>query len=38
VRWTGMSVYRIANGKIAEMWVNNMDDLGLLQQLGAIPK
>lgn len=37
VRWTGMSVYRIANGKIAEMWVN-MDDLGLLRQLGASPK
>jgi steroid delta-isomerase-like uncharacterized protein len=35
VTWTGMSVYRLANGQIAEMWVS-MDDLGLLRQLGAI--
>jgi steroid delta-isomerase-like uncharacterized protein len=37
VTWTGMSVYRIAKGQIAEMWVS-MDDLGLLRQLGAIPQ
>ncbi len=33
---TGISIYRIADGKIAEAWVEpNM--LGLLQQLGQIP-
>lgn len=36
VTWTGMSVYRITNGKIAEMWVNQ-DDVGLLRQLSAPP-
>lgn len=36
VTMTGITVYRIANGKIAELtWSYNM--LGLLQQLGAIP-
>ena len=29
-------IYRIANGKIAEFWMN-ADTLGLLQQLGAVP-
>jgi steroid delta-isomerase-like uncharacterized protein len=33
---TGMSVFRIANGKIVEHWGEN-DGLGLLQQLGAMP-
>lgn len=33
---TGMSIYRIAGGKIAEGWVND-DSLGMLQQLGVIP-
>ena len=33
---TGISILRIANGKIAEQWVN-WDTLGLLQQLGAFP-
>jgi predicted ester cyclase len=32
----GISIWRIANGKIKECWVN-YDALGLLQQLGAIP-
>ncbi len=35
--WTGMSIYRLANGKVTEMWVQ-MDDLGILRQLGAVPK
>ena len=34
---TGISFLRIANGKIAEQWVN-WDTLGLLQQLGAVPQ
>jgi predicted ester cyclase len=33
---TGISIYRIANGKIVEHWANQ-DDLGLQQQLGVIP-
>jgi steroid delta-isomerase-like uncharacterized protein len=33
---TGISVYRIAEGKLAEIWVQS-DTLGLLQQIGAIP-
>jgi steroid delta-isomerase-like uncharacterized protein len=36
VTMTGITVYRIAKGKIAELtWSYNM--LGLMQQLGAIP-
>ncbi len=33
---TGITINRIANGKIAETWVN-WDNLGLMQQLGAVP-
>jgi steroid delta-isomerase-like uncharacterized protein len=33
---TGMALFRIANGRIAECWVN-FDALGLLQALGVIP-
>src|SRR5438105_8464992 len=33
---TGMALFRLAHGRIAEVWVN-VDVLGLLQQLGAIP-
>ena len=36
VTWTGMEIYRIAAGKLAETWVS-VDALGLLQQLGAVP-
>ncbi len=36
VEMAGVHVLRIADGKIAEHWGSN-DDLGLLQQLGAIP-
>jgi steroid delta-isomerase-like uncharacterized protein len=32
----GMTIYRIAGGKLAEQW-ESLDDLGLLQQLGVIP-
>jgi len=32
----GINIYRIANGKIAEMWAV-MDTFGLMIQLGAIP-
>jgi len=33
--WTGIVIDRIANGKIAESWVN-WDKFGMLQQLGAV--
>jgi predicted ester cyclase len=36
VEFTGISVYRIEGGKIAESW-NSEDQLGLLQQIGAVP-
>jgi steroid delta-isomerase-like uncharacterized protein len=32
----GIEVLRIANGKIAELWMS-MDTLGMLRQLGVIP-
>jgi steroid delta-isomerase-like uncharacterized protein len=34
---TGMTVARIANGKVAESYVN-WDALGLMQQLGVVPE
>ena len=34
--WTGIAIYRIADGKIAERWVN-VDNFGTAQQLGATP-
>ena len=33
---TGISAYRVADGKLAEIWVQS-DTLGLLQQIGVIP-
>jgi predicted ester cyclase len=36
VTYTSMVIYRIADGKIVEDWVEH-DFLGLLQQMGAIP-
>ena len=37
VSWTSTSIYRIADGKIEESW-SDMDSLGLLQQLGVVPR
>lgn len=34
--FTGTTVVRMANGKLAERWAN-VDELGLLQQLGVVP-
>ena len=33
---SGISILRVANGKIAEQW-DNFDNLGMLQQIGVIP-
>jgi predicted ester cyclase len=34
---TGITIFRIADGKIKDMWFN-FDSLGMMQQLGIIPK
>ena len=34
VSFTGVNIYRFADGKVAEIW-NYRDDLGLMQQLGT---
>ena len=36
VSMTGISVIRIVNGKIAEVW-EEWDNLGMMQQLGVVP-
>jgi predicted SnoaL-like aldol condensation-catalyzing enzyme len=36
VVYTGMDLFRIEDGKLAELW-QNTDDYGLAQQLGEIP-
>ena len=36
VTWTEIHIGRLANGKLVEHWAS-VDQLGLLQQLGAIP-
>lgn len=36
-KMTGVTFNRLADGRIVERW-GNSDDLGLLQQLGIIPK
>jgi predicted ester cyclase len=36
VEITGIAIHRIAEGKLVEHWAN-ADQLGLLQQLGALP-
>jgi predicted ester cyclase len=37
VEFTGISVYRIEEGKIAQSWTVE-NQLGLMQQIGAIPE
>lgn len=34
---TGMTIYRIAGGKVVEGWTN-LDELGMLRQLGLLPE
>lgn len=33
---TGITIYRLANGKFVEGWTN-LDELGMLRQLGILP-
>ena len=33
---TGIDIFRVAGGKLTELW-SNVDQLGMLQQIGAIP-
>jgi predicted ester cyclase len=37
VRVTGMDIVRYRNGLVIELW-SQFDDLGLLQQLGIVPR
>ena len=37
VEFTGISVYRIEGGRIAESWTEE-DELGLMRQVGAVPE
>jgi predicted ester cyclase len=37
VEFTGISVYRIEGGRIAESWTVE-DELGLMRQIGAVPE
>jgi steroid delta-isomerase-like uncharacterized protein len=34
VRFCGVNIYRLQNGKVVELW-NHRDDLGVMQQLGV---
>lgn len=34
--WTGILIFRIADGKIVDQWIEQ-DQLGLMQQLGVVP-
>ena len=36
LKWTGISMYRIVDGKLAEDWART-DDLGVMKQLGMAP-
>jgi len=36
LRFSGISIYRLAEGQVAEVW-EQFDRLGLMQQLGVIP-
>jgi predicted ester cyclase len=36
IHWTGTRLFRLQDGKVTEGWIN-LDFLGLLQQMGAVP-
>ena len=37
ITFSGINIMRVADGKIVEHWVN-LDALGLMQQIGAVPQ
>ncbi len=37
VEVTGIHIIHIVDGKLHETWIN-MDDLGMFQQMGAVPE
>jgi predicted ester cyclase len=37
VTWTGILMFRIAEGRIVDQWLEQ-DVMGLMQQLGAAPE
>ena len=37
VSWTEIHIFRVAGGKLVEHWTN-LDQVGLLQQLGVLPQ
>ncbi|MGD8626408.1 MAG: ester cyclase [Anaerolineae bacterium] len=37
VSWTGILIFRVADGKITDQWLEQ-DVMGLMQQLGAVPE
>ena len=37
VTWTETHIFRIADGKLVEHWTN-LDQVGMLQQLGVLPR
>ena len=36
IKMTGIDIFRVAGGKIAELWTE-ADQMGLMQQLGVVP-
>lgn len=38
VSYTGSTMFRVVDGKVAEVLATNHDHLGLLQQMGAVPE
>jgi predicted ester cyclase len=36
IRWTGTRIFRVANGKVTDGWID-LDMFGMMMQLGAIP-
>lgn len=37
VSYTGSTMFRVVDGKVADVLATNHDHLGLLQQMGAVP-
>jgi steroid delta-isomerase-like uncharacterized protein len=37
ISWSGLAMFRVVDGKIAERWFNS-DSLNIVQQLGIVPR